>query len=220
MSPSIFAVWPTVNIDRSRKMIDVWHERGYRVAVLLNPPHEHTDLPGADIVVVQEEWKGFPVAANILCHEVPSDIVVVVGDDLFPDPSRTAEEIGQEMILRFPDLFGVMQPTGDQYGWTHKCAVSPWIGRGFIERAYGGIGPYWPGYFHYFSDQELQEYAVSIQAFQQRPDLTQFHDHWQRKKGTFRPKYLRRARRLWEQDRNLFNERKRRLWPWGSLDLK
>jgi len=216
-----WVVWPSPNLERSRRMVEVWREFGARVAVLLNPPHKHTDLPEADMVIVQEGWSGFPVAANLLCHEVPGDIVVVVGDDIYPDPSWTAQGVGQEMLQRFPGLEGVMQPIGDEYGWTHKCAGSPWIGRGFIEKAYGGVaGPFWPGYFHYFCDQELQEYATSLGVFQQRPDLTQFHDHWQRKKDGKRPKYLRKAKQHWAKDRALFNARKREKWPWGSLVSK
>lgn len=214
MSLDIWAVWPTVNILRSRNMIGVWQAHGCRVAILVNKPHEHDELPEADRIIVQDEWRGFPVAANILCREVPGDIVVVVGDDVYPDLRRTAQEIGEEFQQRFPDLFGVMQPIGDQYGLTHKCAVSPWIGRPFIERVYGGQGPYWPGYFHYYSDHELQLVAEKLGVFQQREDLTQFHDHWQRKEGRpRRPQYLQRAKRLHRKDQALWVQRSKAGYP-------
>jgi len=137
----------------------------------------------------------------------------VIGDDIFPDPSRTAQEIGEEMVQRFPDLYGVMQPIGDVYGLTHKCAVSPWIGRRFIETAYGGEGPYWPGYYHYFADHELQLAAESLGAFHQREDLVQYHDHWQRKEGVRRPVYLQRAKREHRKDQRLCKERKQEGFP-------
>ena len=187
MIPTVWAVWPTVHPELSDKMAQVWQEQGYRVAVLVNPPHGEVDVPHADKVVVQYQWGGFPCAVNRLCEEVPGNIVVVVGDDVYPDPHQTASEIGMDFLERFPDTFGVMQPCGDKFGSWDKCAVSPWIGRAFIEKVYDGAGPYWDEYFHYFSDEELQKVAMKLGAFQQREDLTQFHDHWQRKSNPDRP---------------------------------
>lgn len=215
MSVEVWAAWPTINIERSLTMIDLWQRCGYKVAILINPPFEHTALPTADRVIVQKEWSGFPAAANILCRETPGNIVVVVGDDVYPDPRVEAEKIGVEFVKRFPDTFGVMQPIGDKFAWTHKCAVSPWIGRAFIEKAYDGQGPFWPEYFHYFSDQELQEYAIMKKAFQQRDDLAQFHDHWQRKENPKRPRHLRKAKRMWAKDKAVFDSRKKKGFPHG-----
>jgi hypothetical protein len=209
----IYVVWPTVNIDKTKDMIGLWKEFGYKVSILLNPPHKNTDLLEADRVIVQNEWKGFTTAANILCKETPGDIIVVAGDDLYPDPNHTAQEIGEDFIKRFPDLNGLMQPIGDKYGCTHKCAVSPWIGRKFIETAYNGKGPYWEEYYHYFSDEELQSYATKMRVFQQREDLIQYHDHWQRKENAKRPPYLMKAKSLWAQNKKLFEERLAKGFP-------
>ena len=212
-APEVWAVWPTISVERSLPIIDRWHERGYKVALLVNPPLDNTMFRGAEMVIVQEEWLGFPMAANILCAEALGDIVVVAGDDLYPDENQTAQEIGEAFRGVFPDLMGVMQPTGDQYGCYDKCAVSPWIGRKFINAAYGGIGPYWPGYFHYFCDEELQEYAIKLGCFQQRSDILQYHDHWQRKEGVTRPKHLFRAKREWRKDKRTFENRKQKGFP-------
>lgn len=216
MNLNIWVVWPTIHIDKSKEMIQFWHEWGYKVGVLVNPPHKNTDLIEADRVVVQDKWKSFPVAANILCKEMPGDIVVVVGDDVYPDPEHSAQEIGNDFKEKFPDLFGVMQPIGDKYGWTHKCAVSPWIGKGFIKKAYNGNGPYWQGYFHYFSDQELQEYATKLGVFEQREDLIQYHDHWQRKENPKRPPHLMEANRQWARDQRTFKKRLIKGFPDGA----
>jgi len=209
----VWAVWPTIHISKTNLMIRIWQERGYKVAVLVNPPHDHMDFPEADRVIVQAAWRGFPVAANILCREAPGDVVAVVGDDVYPDPHATAQEIGEWFEEKFPDGNGVMQPTGDVFGWTHKCAVSPWIGRTFIQKAYTNRGPYWEGYFHYFSDQELQEYATEMGVFVQREDLTQFHDHWQRKENPKRPEHLMEAGTKHSVDKLLFDKRKKEGWP-------
>jgi len=199
----IWAVWPTLHQEKSIEMISFWHEYEYNVAVLVNPPFTHDDFIEADIVIVQPEWRGFPAAANILCKEVPGNIVVVVGDDIHPD-KKSAQEIGERFLKRFPDTFGVIQPTGDKFGSWDKCAVSPWIGRKFIEQ----VGPYHEGYFHYFSDQELQEHAMKLGVFEQWDDINQYHDHWQRNEEQKRPLHLLKAKKKWHDDKRIFEERK------------
>ena len=213
MSLDVWAVWPTVSLERSRPLVDKWHDLGYKVACLVNPPHDHSDIPEAECVVVQNVWEGFAVAANFLCHTVPGDIVAVVGDDILPDPDRTASELGEDFLERFPDLFGVMQPIGDEFAYTHKCAVSPWIGRKFIEVAYGGQGPYWTGYFHYYADYELQLVAEKLGVFQQRKDVIQYHDHWQRQDQPKRPAHLRKAKQLHRVDKALWEKRSKEGYP-------
>jgi len=218
--PDVWVGWPTVSPSQSQEMVRWWRAMGYKVAVLIDDPAQPDVLKGlletlqaADRVIVQREWLGFPCAANVLCREAPGDIVVVVGDDVYPDPHVGAQEIGCQFVEQFPDLFGVMQPTGDKFASIHLCAVSPWIGRGFIQKAYEGKGPYWGGYWHYFSDQELQEKAVQLGVFQQREDLTQYHDHWQRKAVPQRPRHLLKAKRLWAQDKALFDQRQKEGFP-------
>lgn len=212
MKPEVWAVWPTVNISRSRQRIGEWKARGYKTAVLINPPHQELALSTADRVLVQSEWKGFPVAVNLLCRSVPGDIVVVVGDDVTPDPIQTADEIAQSFIRRFPDLFGVAQPTADKYGCWSTCAVSPWIGRRFIQEAYGGKGPYWEGYYHYFSDEELQSVATKLGAFVQWESVLQYHHHWERYTKE-RPQHLLEAKDRWQADRSTFFRRTKSGFP-------
>lgn len=87
-------------------------------------------------------------------------------------------------IARNPwSTFGVMQPTGDRFagGSIDRIAGSPWIGREFCERAYGGNGPYWHEYKHMFVDEEIMQVALKLGVFWQRPDLTHLHHHFQRK---------------------------------------
>jgi hypothetical protein len=208
MKPDVWVVWPTVHLEQSREMIDAWQALGYKVALLVNPPLSNMDFIKAEIVITQDEWLGFPAAANILCRTVPGNIVVVVGDDILPDPNSTAQQIGEQFLNRFPDTFGVMQPTGDEFGSYKDCAVSPWIGRKFIEEAYGGSGPYWEKYFHYFCDQELQEYAMKLGVFEQVSYLIQYHKHWQREERHERPGHLLKAKKKWHDDKRIFEERK------------
>lgn len=210
---NIWVAWPSVRMEESRALVEEWKAMGYQTAVLVNPPHVDTDIPNADRVIIQSQWKGFPIAANILCKETPGNIIIVVGDDIYPDKQKTAEELGQEFLQRFPDLFGVMQPTGDDYAAIKECCVSPWIGRRFIEECYENNGPYWEEYFHYWCDRELQEIAMLFEAFQQRSDVSQYHDHWQRREGVKRPPYLMEALHKHTKDSRLFRERQSKKFP-------
>jgi len=210
MTDEVWVVWPTVSLARSDLMAAKWQENGYKVAVLVNSPLDvDVDKCVCDSFIIQPNWSGFPTAVNLLCQSVPGDVVAVVGDDVYPDPDKTAAEIREEFLQTFPDTFGVMQPIGDIFASTHLCAVSPWSGRGVIERAYGGKGPFFPGYFHYFSDEELQEVATKWGVFHQRADLTQFHDHWQRKPSHKRPAHLMTALRRHKADKLVFQKRKK-----------
>ena len=214
--PDVWVVWPTIHLEKTQEMIRTWHGFGYKVAILANPPFVVDHFEEAELVLIQKKWKGFPTAVNLLCKAVPGNIVVVVGDDVYPDPYNTAQKIGKEFLKRFPDTFGVMQPTGDEFGCYDTCAVSPWIGKAFIEKAYNGKGPYWKKYFHYFCDEELQEYATQLNVFQQRKDLIQYHDHWQRAKNPTRPIHLLGAKGKWCVDKKIFETRKKKGFPNGT----
>lgn len=208
----VWAVWPCVNEEVAETSARRWREAGYCVAVLLDGDEERT-VPSANVVMRGGEYRGFPIAVNKLLHAVSGPVVVVPGHDVFPHVGKAPQEIAEEFYQRFPDTYGVMQPIGDQFGSYRKCATSPWVGRAFIERAYEGLGPYWPEYFHYFCDQELQDKAVLDKAFWQRTDLLHFHQHWQREDPNGRPAHLMKALSLWEKGRNLYRLRKSQGFP-------
>lgn len=205
----MWVVWPTANLANTNKVVPLWEKMGYLVAVLMEKGLETSETSCcAHKVLVQDTWEGFPKAVNKLCRAVPGDVVVVAGDDIHPDPTLRADEIEEQFLRHFPSTFGVMQPTGDKYSCYNTCATSPWIGRKFIEQ----VGPYHEGYFHYFSDEELQRVATLYLCFWQRPDLTQFHDHWERNKKP-RPKYLQPALGRWQADHDLFVSRLNQRFP-------
>ncbi|RLF30316.1 MAG: hypothetical protein DRN14_00235 [Thermoplasmata archaeon] len=210
MPYDVWAIWPSAHPKLANETAKRWKAAGYKTAVLLDNVGDRPSECNA--VCVAREWKGFPNAINVLTRMVKADMVVCIGDDLFPAREADCQTIARQFAERFPDLFGVMQPTGDRFGSIDECAPSPWIGRGFIDEAYGGNGPYYDQYFHYFCDAELQEVAVLLDAFQQRRDLSQYHDHWQRDGGE-RPPHLMRALKEWKKDRALYEGRKRHNFP-------
>lgn len=211
MQPEVWAVWPSAQIDLCEENTCRWNHAGYKVAVLIDQGAPHPMLP--DLIVEGGKWKGYPTAINQLCHMVPGAVVVCAGDDIHPSAEAPVDKIYAEFMERFPDTFGVMQPTGDRFGSIDDVCPSPWIGRAFIDEAYDGAGPFWPDYYHYFCDEELKLVAEKQGALWQRPDLSQYHDHWQRAVDGCRPAHLMDALSNHKPHRKLFDQRKHAGFP-------
>jgi hypothetical protein len=81
---------------------------------------------------------------------------------------------------KFPDGLGVMQPMGDDFLGSRTFCGSPWLGRGWIERAYRGQGPMPAWYVHNWADNELYWVARCMGLLWEREDLTQEHAHFSR----------------------------------------
>ncbi len=234
------SVWLCMPSKRPSKeaqpVIDSWLAMDYKVAV----QRDLGDDTLAGCIVHTRPYAGYPEAATYLIHRVmeidsAADWFVCAGDDITPDPVKLADEIGEECFSHFSHetdaglatylgTFGVMQPTGDRWGEGQRTkkteahidtiAGSPWIGREFARKMYGGRGPYWTEYFHMFDDEELQCVATMMGVFWQRPDITQYHHHCQRKGGKS-PDFLRLAysRENWNRSQTIFRERKAAGFP-------
>lgn len=186
--PVVWLVLPSANEDLCARHLPVWQERGYRVAVLQD--RVRFACP-ADVVVEVETYEGWAGSVNRLARVVierGAEIVVAAGDDMLPDPTRDAVAIGREFRERFADGFGVMQPMGEQLMHAGNFCGSPWLGRAWCERMYGGAGPLWPGYRHNWADNELYWLARGMGVLWERPDLTQRHEHF-RATGGAKPEY-------------------------------
>ena len=218
-----FAI-PSARPDVARVTFREWQKLGYLPAVVLDPktstPAQALALAneGVSVTTVQE-YKGWAAAVNLLCQEILPDVDIVVtgGEDQFPDPRYTALTYAEQFLQRFPDLCGIMQPTGDPFG-SKAAAVSPWIGRGWIKRAYKGNGPLCSTYRHFFADEELAEVAKLEKVYWERSDMVQEHRHWQRPgHRTRRPVHMQAAHAAEGKDRILFNERKAKGFPGHEL---
>lgn len=188
-----------------------WQDLGYKIMLWRDSDADSDAFRG--VAMLFGIYPGYARATNeliqfVMCHDPRADWFVTGGDDVDPDPTKTADEIAFECDEHFRDhwnrvsrdqtlcihpltviakyqTFGVMQPTGDRWGdrqgaYIDRVAGSPWIGREFARRAYRGNGPYWPEYTHMGVDEELQAVAAKLGVFWQRPDLTHYHDHWGR----------------------------------------
>ncbi|MGP1347812.1 MAG: hypothetical protein ACTS3F_14240 [Phycisphaerales bacterium] len=180
MPPEVWFAIPSASPERCRAHLPAWRDMGYRIAILQN--HERGDIP-ADITVWADVYPGWAASVNRLARTIvprSADIVVTGGDDMLPDPTMDAEAIARQFLERFPDTFGVMQPTGDGFMNASEYCGSPWMGRGWLDHAYGGAGPMHDGYRHNWADHELHWVARGLGALWQRPDLSQHHAHFSR----------------------------------------
>lgn len=182
---------------------------GYKVALRRDPssPVECdmlADFPYEGYVHASNKLVHMALDADSSC-----DWVVCGGDDYWPVPDKRADEIADDCAIHFSlattmqfkhesPTFGVMQPTGDRWGdsvrsreqygenrgaYLDRIAGSPWIGRDFAKRIYGGKGPMWPEFYHMYADEHLQCVAEKLGVYWQRRDLVQYHDHWGRSEG-------------------------------------
>ena len=193
--------------------IQAWQAQGYSVAIWRDEGDESVECD----LLLMGKYPGYANAVNALCREVlerhpKTEWLVSGGDDTLPDSNKRADEIARECVRHFGMMrspfppengkperwnsctFGVMQPTGDRWGdsggaYIDRIAGSPWMGAEWCRRMYGGEGPMWPGWQHFFVDEEIMQVAIMLGVFWQRPDLTHFHKHWIRD-GKAMPRYL------------------------------
>ncbi len=225
--------------------IPLWRERGYKVAVL-----RQGEPIDCEIHIPTDEYRGWAPSVNLLAKFVvardpTAEWIVSGGDDYEPDMSRSPEWIAEECksyfrcVKRQWDVtFGVMQPTGDRWGdsadtrrqygenrgaYIDRIAGSPWMGREWVKRAYGGNGPMHAGYKHMYADEELKEVAEKLGVYWPRRDLIQLHRHWGRKMSATMadcPDFMQpyNTPQHWHESKKLFEERKAAGWP-GSEPL-
>jgi hypothetical protein len=217
------SVWVTIPSARPvaevAKWAAAWRERGYRIALwrdfstpagMFKRPVDGPLEGTADIVMGGATYPGYAVAVNSLVRvtmqaEPDPEWFIIAGDDVYPDPNHTAEEIAAQCREHFNDFacgcevtcnnghcgtFGVMQPTGDRWGenpnharpdmrsaYIDRIAGSAWYGREYCKRVNQGRGPLWPEYQHMFVDEEARAVAVRLGVYWERRDLTQLHMH-------------------------------------------
>lgn len=279
-------------VEQVAPVLQLWRDRGYKIALFrdwADDPigvqagygEKRVDAPIVELV--DRKYPGYAVAVNLLIGHVlevdpEAEWIVTGGDDIEPEPNKTAKEIEWECKGHFfkenvlseyrlgkwhgrdhgpvMETFGVMQPTGDRWGehrGTHKwepwpdhpercirCGQgedspphahgayadrvcgSPWLGREFCARMYGGKGPYWPEYTHMGVDEELQAVALKLGVLWQRPDLTHYHRHWGRAQEGHQyaeagsmPEFLKAANSVaeWDRYKRIFNARRAAGFP-------
>ena len=209
--------------EEAMNCLSAWQGMGYKVAVQRD---EGAKLLQVDMCI-REPYEGYAKAVNRLAEILLSDDdwewLVTGGDDVWPDSDHSPEEIAASCTEHFDGTFGVMQPTGDRYMTDRhgRCAaervcISPWMGREFCERSYGGGGPLWHEYTHEFVDQELHEVAKRFGVLWHRSDLSQHHAWWGRE-GKEQPEHLKHLSSKWDVTKALFERREAAGFPGSEL---
>jgi hypothetical protein len=149
------SVWLAIPSKRPPELVEptlkLWRERGYKIALAqdIGDPVIEDDIPLAAFdIEIGSAYPGYAVAVNtliraILGYDPKAEWIVTGGDDVEPDPNKTAEEIAESCNWHFGSTqsalqcgdayagkyaplqwkhfgadhtFGVMQPTGDRWG--------------------------------------------------------------------------------------------------------
>jgi hypothetical protein len=206
------------------KCLRKWKEMGYKIALFrdIGAPRIITDF------CIHAEYPGYARAVNALAAAIlrvdpDCEWIVTGGDDVFPEMHKPPAEIAAECGEHFGGTLGVMQPTGDRHMVDRegKCAaeracISPWLGRAWCERAYGGRGPLWPDYRWEFVDEDLHEVALKLGLLWHRPDLTHYHEWWGRGGGEV-PEHIQRNQHWSAEGRTIFEARKAAGFPGSEL---
>ncbi len=173
---SVWIVCPSARpVEHVREWAAAWRDRGYHVAILRNmltpgvTPFPTIISGETDVVLERFEYLGYAKAVNeivtyVMENNADAEWFIAAGDDIFPDPNKTAEEIAREcrsiffsinyrrvmergdvqeiskaQQLGFPqafETFGVMQPTGDRWG-EDPNAANPKHRSPYIDRVCG-----------------------------------------------------------------------------------
>ena len=215
---------PVAKPDRAQAAAKLWLDAGYGLVFYQDdktlPFVEH-----ARVSTIVGPYGGFWRAINIMAQFALDDnaaVCLYAGDDHEPDPKKSAHEIGEEYLQRFANGFGVMQPSGDKQGAdesgrsaAQRIAGSPWFGRDWIKRAYGGNGPVDGRYHSFYADESLYEVARKLGVYWMRDDLCQLHKHWSWG-HTNRQPYHEKNQRHWLSDKAIFDDSKLKSFPEGE----
>lgn len=214
MNYETWLIMPVVNPSVCFKHISAWKDAGYKIALLQD--RIRFDVPEADIIARPwDQYAGYAASVNYLVkHCVPkADLYVYAGEDMRPDPTHSLNEIRCMFFDKFPTGFGVMQPIGDDLPGTDRICGSPFVGAAFAHNWNHGLGTFWPGYNHYFADEELFNTASQHNLLWQNKQLTHYHDHHSRNPKAQRPEHHAPLTRRWDHDKATFHFRKETGFP-------
>lgn len=236
----VAVLMPIAHEAKCKANLPLWAERGYDLLLLQDK--YRFDVAGfvgpalrncRSVVTIHEgtEYVGWPKAINFLVRgdiarneprfdlypEWRHDLFIAAGDDMRPDPKRTAQEVAERYFSRFPSGEGVLQPTGDD--WTdsmgriaERICGSPIFGRVWAQQAYNGAGPLCPEYHNFYADEELLSVTSRAGLLWQDRELSHYHDHWSRR-GDSRTATEFHTQNWWEEDKATFERRRAAGFP-------
>jgi hypothetical protein len=209
---------PTANPALAAECFRAWRSMGWDTFALVdgNDVLDAAILDVVNFVFRQNDYPGWGESFNIMARTLHEyDWLATGGDDVWPDPMRYAETIGNELSAHFNGTFGVCQPSADRWAWnkngtTAPICYAPIIGAEFARRWNGGKGAFWPGYFQWCADAEL--HGATEGLLLERPDLMFDHRHVS-KDGRPSPAYKTGKQHRWQADWDLYEQRRRDRFP-------
>lgn len=228
--PEVWYAIPSCNTEKCGETFAMWRAMGYKTAVLVDGDVEAPT--NAELVLRTEKYPGYAASVNMLCQRIlevsAADIVVTGGDDIYPDTQRNAFDLGRQFCRHFRGTLGVMQPwslwDNGIDGGEKGSAVSPWLGREWITRAYNGKGPLPSCFYHYYTDTELREVAQKHGLYWENRQAEQFHANWGRKlphdgqaHRRHHPEYLDHAFAHFDEDYRLMLARRSAGFPGSEV---
>lgn len=164
-------VWfATASRDReaTSECLAMWRMHGYRTAALFTYGME--TVTDADLIFFTGEYAStyaaLNVAARLLVENHDAHIVIAGQPTSRPDVTVDPVVVAANAFNRYSDGCFVVR------------AASPgplWLGRGWIEQAYKGTGPFWTGYKNAWAETETTMVAARLDRMIDRPDIRQTH---------------------------------------------
>jgi len=164
-------VWfATASRDReaTSECLATWREHGYKTAALFEYGME--TVTEADLIFFTGSWDSnyavLNLMARLLAENHEADVVIAGQPTSRPDPTVDPVVVAANAFNRFSDGCFVVR------------AASPgplWLGRGWIEQAYKGTGPFWIGYKNAWAETETTMIAARLDRMIDRPDIQQTH---------------------------------------------
>lgn len=213
-------VIPTANPFQCGQCFAAWRNMGWDTIALANGPAFEQPIANATRIIHEESYRGWGNSFNHLAALLAGeyDWLATGGDDCWPDPNIPAPAIGAWLSYHFRGTMGVCQPSKDRWafdknGTGDPICYAPIIGADFARRWNGGRGAFWPGYGHFFADNELYETAKASGLLLERPDWHHHHRHWS-KLGEDQPSYMRRVSDTkWATDEAVYRLRRESRFP-------
>lgn len=191
----------------------------------VEPDHKHApeDIGTECSAYFARNWASRYAGGFDVCNPENGDpIAMQLFGGIIRGRSRSGAIIGSSEFIKRTRTFGVMQPTGDRWGddplqqnfcgsaYADRVCCSPWMGREFCRRMYGGDGPFWSGWHHMRVDEELQEVAIKLGVLWQRQDIIHLHRHWARADAPVMPGFLAEVNgaQHWVETTQLFKARR------------
>ena len=219
----VYVAFPSADHNKAFYATNRWAKMGYKAALFTDESYSLSKVE----IALSGPYMGYWDACNKLamaCLKTKADVVVFAADDIEPDKMHSAQEIGRQYLKRFPQGLGVMQPCGDLQGIdssgrpaSERICGSPWIGRAWIERAFGGKGPFPEGYWHFYGDEHLKEVAERLGLLFMDKGLIQTHMHWSWGWNDQTTYQERNSREHWQKDQVLFFKNKAAGFPGSEL---